>query len=185
MCPLKSSGRAALIRGLFFRVPFNSLLPWKYERCLPKPSFAQSSVMVGLAWRARGIRSGGKGGAIARCADGNQGTDGAAMSRFWVCAGQLLFVALLAVGLSGCGYATFSSPQYEAVRGLFPKEEGVDLDSLSLEPGMGWGKPARAARGGGRGLYLHPPKRGCGELRWVEHHPGRRPSGARGADAAL
>ena len=53
------------------------------------------------------------------------------MSRFWVCAGQLLLVALLAAGLSGCGYATFSSPQYEAVRGLFPKEEGVDLDSLA------------------------------------------------------
>ena len=53
------------------------------------------------------------------------------MSRFLVCAGQLLFAALLAFGLSGCGYATFSSPQYEAVRGLFPKEEGVDLDSLA------------------------------------------------------
>jgi hypothetical protein len=38
---------------------------------------------------------------------------------------------LLAVGLAGCGYATFSSPQYDAVRGLFPKEEGVDLDSLA------------------------------------------------------
>ena len=53
------------------------------------------------------------------------------MSRFWVCAGQLLLVALLAAGLSGCGYATFSSPQYETVRGLFPKEQGVDLDSLA------------------------------------------------------
>ena len=44
---------------------------------------------------------------------------------------QLLLLSLLAAGLSGCGYATFSSPQYEAVRGLFPKEEGIDLDSLA------------------------------------------------------
>jgi len=44
---------------------------------------------------------------------------------------QLLLVALLAAGLSGCGYTTFSSPQYEAVRGLFPQEEGVDLDALA------------------------------------------------------
>ena len=53
------------------------------------------------------------------------------MNHFGQYAVQLLFVALLAFGLSGCGYATFSSPQYEAVRGLFPKEEGVDLDSLA------------------------------------------------------
>ena len=53
------------------------------------------------------------------------------MRRFWVCTGKLLSGVLLAVGLAGCGYATFSSPQYDAVRGLFPKEEGVDLDSLA------------------------------------------------------
>jgi len=53
------------------------------------------------------------------------------MRRFWVCTGKLLSGVLLAAGLSGCGYATFSSPQYEAVRGLFPQEEGVDLDALA------------------------------------------------------
>jgi len=53
------------------------------------------------------------------------------MSRIWVYTVHLLFALLLAAGLSGCGYATFSSPQYEAVRGLFPQEEGVDLDALA------------------------------------------------------
>jgi len=53
------------------------------------------------------------------------------MRPFWVCTGKLLSGVLLAVGLAGCGYATFSSPQYDAVRGLFPKEEGVDLASLA------------------------------------------------------
>ena len=53
------------------------------------------------------------------------------MSRFWVWAGQLFSGVLLTAGLAGCGYATFSSSQYDAVRGLFPKEESVDLDSLA------------------------------------------------------
>ena len=53
------------------------------------------------------------------------------MSRLWACMGQLLLVALLFAGLSSCGYATISSPQYDAVRGLFPKEEEVDLEALA------------------------------------------------------
>ena len=78
------------------------------------------------------------------------------MSRFWVCTGKLLSGVLLAAGLSACGYATFSSPQYDAVRGLFPKEEGVDLDSLawSLE-WAGESQPVLPVVVGGAFIFTH------------------------------
>ena len=44
---------------------------------------------------------------------------------------RALALVVLSLGLGGCGYATFSSPQFDAVRGLFPREVGVDLESLA------------------------------------------------------
>ena len=79
------------------------------------------------------------------------------MSRFWVWAVSFFRGVCLLLGLR-LRLRHLFLPQYDAVRGLFPKEESVDLDSLAWSP-RGCGKPARAARGGGRGLYFYASKR--------------------------
>ncbi len=44
---------------------------------------------------------------------------------------RALALLVVSASLASCGYATFSSPQFDAVRGLFPKETGVDLEGLA------------------------------------------------------
>ena len=171
--PFEEFGEGSFDKGLFFRIPFNSLLPGNtrgaYQTIIRTIQRDGGARLEGIGdtlwWEGRGHRP-----------DFDAKPHGAAImqtSLTMVRTALLAGAALLLAALQGCAYATVQAPQFDAVRALFPRARPW---TLNPSPGACAGQAASSRWCPLPSMissYL-PTKWCSGDLRWLEHHASGR-----------